>query len=1288
MAGQPPSPSASSLSNASWTIDPSPIRHQSITELLHDPRESRNPLFSEYPSFSNFPSVSEESSSHAKGGKVPGASSSSETPAPTINDFADYLREVAEPYASFLKSREDDGGGRLAKTKNATEHGSEGNDATASASDDDTVPESFFANDFSIAHSPQLAALQASAVHPMPKDAQVVKLRATLESYRTKLEARMRNAMSSNTAAIEEALLNVAQLRKAVQEAAEAAKRAKREAEHVVDSTARGAIEINTLNERKESIIRLKIVLSGVSRVLTAAEDAHALVDAGEYAAAMDAVDGARAALEEPDLSRVQSMSQARARLARAVERIDSALRDDFRSLLVADRVDDKHVADVARLVARLGRSKLALRAFLDDVRRSLEAQLQDAVSVDEAAAAARAAARRSSFVNRVFEKAVADHEAEVQASTRSEEQRDASQGPECANGITAPADGGVTEAANDTNTTIQRHASEESGSAELPGSTPTEKTDTPASEPPPSVTKPKQRSEVLDAFCDNMLDMLCTTVDRLLGSFDNTSTYIVVLDEAAVTSLNYFDEAKGALRFGDTIRSLEHLADEVEEIFGLERKTGGKANALRLKIYERSLAFVNAIHRMHSESLTKSIESEKWAEVRVPHGVLRLVACLTGDELPALDEAEQGPDGPNKDASGSGTFAPAVTVHDVAFKTVRSGLRYVRSICAFALFADKLPYAGSEAARRGVELMRTFNSMCGRAILGAAALQWAGLRSITARHLSLASRTIALSAALAPHVSGPLQGAVLESQAAVVGSLLQRVENDMRDHHGELLAKIMSIMMDRLGVHEEALETLPWSKQLEMIRFEMPSAYVATLAREATVLHRILWSILPREEVFNIFRRVCATYGSRLSEQYSKLKTSDEWVYIRVTGDVEHLYDKLAALDVHKGSPEIFTPIEALYREYCVELRDEKRRIGAAAAASSPSTEVAAGPDDVASRTEENAAPPGEDVAATRADEAGTAGEMNSTPGDNPPGTGEEAPETGRSVPGTEEATSGANEDATSERDEEQTGKRRTTMARAQAELGSAPMATSPPRADPDSHEEAPAEQLVDVELTPQSQNSGAAVLGDPAELGPAAMSDTASSQPVLSVLGNLEDAPGLGTASQQDERDSPSVAMGDESSVDMASTSVAVQSESSAGREKTPVADSRSSLAHEPERRRSGRRFVSLSSAPEEPDAAGTTPAAEQANGLTTRENDDASSVALASAPKHDSPDVSTRHGAAREEAIGAGADDDDDRVVHLHVPSVESLDALLDGTPIPRPGEAVQDTKSPPRNRLDHP
>lgn len=433
---------------------------------------------------------------------------------------------------------------------------------------------------------------------------------------------------------------------------------------------------------------------------------------------------------------------------------------------------------------------------------------------------------------------------------------------------------------------------------------------------PPPSQPSEAWNNQLLDAYTD-VDDLLAGTVDRILGNCTVQDTlrervFIVVIPDNHLTPENCFDEFKAALRFGEEVRALKELAQELDHMFAVERRR----SALRAKISEKQIAFLSAFHKAHVDALTRTIRSDRWQEVRVNEATSRLLSAVVGP--PAVGKPEEHDEGGEGNASQPPPIpAGVIVIGDEGFKTVATGVRYVRSMCVYSLLTEQSPTMRSEFGRRGNDFCRLFNSLVGEAILQAAALQWSALRSITARHLSLASRTIALAVAVATHVNEPLEKALSGAQAKIILPLVKRSEKDLRDHHGQLLAKILAIMMDRLDAHEKTLKSLPWSKQQEMERFEMPSTYAVTLAKEASVLHRILWSVLPTTEVFDIFQRVCTAYGTHLTEAYGVLDGREEWIRARVANDVSCLHNRLRSLDVFKANPALFKPLSKLYARF-----------------------------------------------------------------------------------------------------------------------------------------------------------------------------------------------------------------------------------------------------------------------------------------------------------------------------------------------------------------------------------
>lgn len=923
--------SQSAALGSTWSDDPSPLRHQSITELLHDPRNDGSLL--------ELPNLLPASSGHLRAPASANLASGLTEHLPSINEFADYLRNIEHGYQAYKNAFDSPRSSMAPAGSIDTEQSS---DAAIRLSGVEDIPSLYFRNDFSPSSCPEFSSLQEMSGPGLWTLEQVQRKRSILCAYLVLAKRQLLAEISLRCGHISDAATRIGELRKRVCAVANAIRAARCSTADVVSTATTGAKSIVLLGERKENAVRIKLALSAIARVLSAAEDAHALVDATNYSAAMVAVESARAALAEDHIANVQALAPARASLARAVERIDGALKEDLRNLFSADTVDPTAMKDAAMLVARLGRSQLAHRAFIEETRRGLSLGLQRVDTIDEALKLARAAVKRATLIHTTFSSLLRFEEGKspVKAGNLTESSGEDLDGEPPFQGTKMGAESSMLSldtTASEQSTGVAKRQGTETRSRPV-GSEVTRETGPTAnvydgsSESGNSST----REVVLGDLYGDILDMLCSVVDRIYASFDSEGNHIVLLSNSEVTELNCFDEVKCVTRFGDAVRATAAFVQELEKpARSTETKAVSRANFLRSKLNERSLSFVSAVYKAHSDAMTSDVQSEKWAEAKVPRGLVRLVASLSDDSSPGqyLPLNNEDLNRNDSESPDSQVLLPSLVLSNQAFKTVSCGQRFVRSMCAFALIPSKLPFAASEACRRGVELCRHFNSLCARAILGAQALQWAGLRSITARHLALASRTVALAAAFSPSCITMLQTCVSSEHRAVFDALCEKNDKDMRNHHGQLLAKILSIMMDRLAVHEEGLRALPWSKRLEMERYEIPSTYMASLAKEATVLHKILYTILPSHEVKDIFQRVLASYGAHLSECYSSLDMNKAWIRERVTADIALLADRVAGLDVVKEFTTISKPVESLRTQFLTGFEAESDGTNAEAA-------------------------------------------------------------------------------------------------------------------------------------------------------------------------------------------------------------------------------------------------------------------------------------------------------------------------------------------------------------------
>ncbi|KAK3242414.1 hypothetical protein CYMTET_47899, partial [Cymbomonas tetramitiformis] len=180
------------------------------------------------------------------------------------------------------------------------------------------------------------------------------------------------------------------------------------------------------------------------------------------------------------------------------------------------------------------------------------------------------------------------------------------------------------------------------------------------------------------------------------------------------------------------------------------------------------------------------------------------------------------------------------------------------------------------QVVHRWAEVLKLFNSRTCQLVLGAGAMQVAGLKSITAKHLALANQSLTLILGLLPHIRRALKALLPEARHHLMGNVLDRLSQDYGLHRDEIHSKLLAIMQERLLVHSRQLPSIVelWMRDKEDADVE-PSDFAKALVKEIGVLQRVLTPLLLQSELYSIFGRVSTNFNNRLIEAFRKLELS-----------------------------------------------------------------------------------------------------------------------------------------------------------------------------------------------------------------------------------------------------------------------------------------------------------------------------------------------------------------------------------------------------------------------------
>ncbi|KAH8555260.1 Vps54-like protein-domain-containing protein [Umbelopsis sp. PMI_123] len=231
------------------------------------------------------------------------------------------------------------------------------------------------------------------------------------------------------------------------------------------------------------------------------------------------------------------------------------------------------------------------------------------------------------------------------------------------------------------------------------------------------------------------------------------------------------------------------------------EKMCGRTSFGLRGAIISQTKAFINNFHMERTKQEALLIENEQWSSTEVPQDFQDII----------------------------GRISAVAGAKDVDKNMI------------------KLDGMTVDIMQKMIELLKVFNSRVCQVILGAGAMRSAGLKNISARHLALASQSVGIMITLIPLLKECVRRCMAEKQVVLL-SEFDRILKDYQNHQGEIHTKLVAIMNERFDVHMKSMQAMNWDAPNRNTK--SPSAYMETLVKETTTLHKVLNKYLPPHDL------------------------------------------------------------------------------------------------------------------------------------------------------------------------------------------------------------------------------------------------------------------------------------------------------------------------------------------------------------------------------------------------------------------------------------------------------
>lgn len=318
------------------------------------------------------------------------------------------------------------------------------------------------------------------------------------------------------------------------------------------------------------------------------------------------------------------------------------------------------------------------------------------------------------------------------------------------------------------------------------------------------------------------------------------------------------------------------YFANECEAI------SGRSGTSLKNVVNSHIKEFVQRNRDAEMQTLAQGMEADQWnaKDFNEKHSqqLGEILECSTHDAeswgngnklwVPAMEllKLKLEEESAEKAKEGNGTEkekARSATIEGEKFILPNSAILCMRGVENFLHLIAGIPSMTTDVASSLIAYLQLFNSRCTQLILGAGATKSAGLKNITTKHLALTSQALSFIATLMPHIREFVRrhGGSLTGVSSMMAEF-DKVRRLLLEHQDSIHQKLVEIMSGRASLHSKSLKKTPWDEDDED---GSPHAYMETLVKETTTLHRVLVKHLPENAIKTIIEPVFSSYKNQL---------------------------------------------------------------------------------------------------------------------------------------------------------------------------------------------------------------------------------------------------------------------------------------------------------------------------------------------------------------------------------------------------------------------------------------
>lgn len=324
--------------------------------------------------------------------------------------------------------------------------------------------------------------------------------------------------------------------------------------------------------------------------------------------------------------------------------------------------------------------------------------------------------------------------------------------------------------------------------------------------------------------------------------------------------------------QFLELIRMIEQFVTDCEVI------CGKKSPSLKLIVQLESNKFVTRFHEERRDKIKVMLDAEQWKPLNsIDAAFQELCTKLIEttqenggcghleDMFERYKQQQLQQQKPNQSNNTTKNISYILLKSDDKFFVVKSAVELVLIMLEYAQHAQQLNFLGSDLLLRLLDLLKLFNSRTSQLVLGAGALQVAGLKTISARTLISCARSLTFITKLIPAFKKHFVLTLSSSKNLVkqLDEVLELYEN----HCSKIPDKVIDLVRDVV-----AANLTKW-----VAKAPVPSVAFQSISQHLARLHDNIQDIMPAEELAALFQRIHVIVISTFRGQLTKLMINND---------------------------------------------------------------------------------------------------------------------------------------------------------------------------------------------------------------------------------------------------------------------------------------------------------------------------------------------------------------------------------------------------------------------------